>query len=66
MNYSTELDVANVVLIASNSALNQYGIVPVINDINEVIDEAPITAIAICKYDAVKIGSYSLVMRSGR
>lgn len=50
MNFPTELDGAKVVLITSNAASNNYGIVGMINDMNESIEET-ITGIAICQYE---------------
>lgn len=54
MNFPTEIDGAKVIIITSNSVSNQYGIVGTINDINEIIDELTITAIAICQYEGSK------------
>jgi hypothetical protein len=51
MNIPSELDGAKVILYTQNSVSNKYGTVGIINDKNEIIDELPITAMAICQYE---------------
>jgi hypothetical protein len=46
-----ELDGAKVIKYTSNSLSNKFGTVRIINEKKETIDEIPITAKAICKYE---------------
>jgi len=47
----TELDGAKIIQHTSNSMTNQYGVVGILNDNKEVINQHPITAMAICQYE---------------
>jgi uncharacterized OsmC-like protein len=49
-----ELDGAKVIRYTSNSISNKFGTVRIINDKKETIDEIPITAKAIGKYEGSK------------
>ncbi|QOR67319.1 hypothetical protein IM538_04040 [Cytobacillus suaedae] len=50
MNIPDELDGAKVIQYTKNSTQNEFGVVNIISEDNEVIDVCPITALAICKY----------------
>lgn len=50
----SELDGAKVILYTRNSISNSYGTVGQLTDKNEIIDEIPITAMAVCKYEGGK------------
>jgi hypothetical protein len=54
MKIPSELDGARVILYTINSPHNKYGTVGIINENNEVVDEIPITAKAICQYEGSK------------
>lgn len=51
MNIPSELDGAKIILYTRNSISNEFRTVGLLNDNNEVFDEIPITAMAICKYE---------------
>ncbi|GGI11528.1 hypothetical protein [Gottfriedia solisilvae] len=51
MDNPIELDGARVILHTINSEANNYGSVGILGDDNEIIDELPITAMAICHYE---------------
>jgi hypothetical protein len=50
MDNPIELDGAKVILLTINSETNNYGSVGILGEDNEIIDEIPITAMAICQY----------------
>ncbi|MFD2614515.1 hypothetical protein [Paenibacillus gansuensis] len=50
----TELDGAKVIRHTSNSLENHFGVVGILNDNKELLDQIPITAMAICRYEGSK------------
>ncbi|CAG7658785.1 hypothetical protein ACFQI7_36685 [Paenibacillus allorhizosphaerae] len=51
MMIPTELDGAKVIQHTSNSMANHYGVVGILSDSKEILDQLPITAMAICQYE---------------
>jgi hypothetical protein len=54
MGIPTELDGAKVIHITTNSLDNQFGTIGIIDNNEIIIDELPITAVAICQYEGSK------------